>query len=93
MDEGHSTPQPVLWADSQMIFKVTTTMRDIIACSEETNKPVCLLSIDFKDTLDRMSHPFLFTILRECGIREQFCSRLQRIYANATSTLKLNCTD
>ena len=65
------------------------TVQDIITYAEETNKPVCLLSIDFKDAFDKMSHTFLLKILREYGISENFCSRLQKIYADATSTLTL----
>ena len=37
-----------------------------------------------------MSHSFLFKILREYGIGDNFCSRLKQIYADATSTLTLN---
>jgi len=65
-------------------------MRVIIAYAEETNKPMCLLPIDFKDAFNKMSHTFLFKILREYGISENFRSRLQKIYADATSTPKLN---
>ena len=65
-------------------------MRDIIAYAEESNKPICLLSIDFKDAFDKISHTYLFKILREYGISDQFCSRLQTLYADATTTLILN---
>ena len=65
-------------------------MRDIIAYAEETNKPICLLSIDFKEAFDKISHTFLFKVLRDYGIGDNFCSRLQNIYADATSTLTLN---
>jgi len=64
--------------NGQTIFETIATLRDITAYAEETNKPICLLSIDFKDTLHRMSHSFLFVILREYGTSEQFCSQLQR---------------
>ena len=37
-----------------------------------------------------MSHTFVFEILREYGISENFCSQLQKIYVDATSTLTLN---
>ena len=51
--------------NGQTIFDAVATVRDIIAYQEETNKPICLLSIDFKDAFDKMSHAFLFKILRE----------------------------
>jgi hypothetical protein len=61
-------------------------------CHRSGNRQLitCLLSIDFKDAFDRMSHTYLFKILREYGISDQFYSRLQTIYADATSTLILN---
>ena len=74
----------------QTIFNAVGTVQDIIAYAAETRKPICLLSIDFKEAFDKMSHTFLFKILREYGLRENFCSRLQKIYADATSTLTLN---
>jgi len=73
--------------NGQAIFDEVATVRDIIAYAEETNKPICLLSIDFKEAFDKMSHTFLFKILRQYGIGDNFCSRLQKIYADATSTL------
>jgi len=76
--------------NGQTIFDAVPTVQDIIAYAEETNKPVCLLTTDFKDDFDKMSHTFLFKMLREYGISENFCSRLQKIYADATSTLTLN---
>jgi len=74
----------------QTIFDTIATVRDIVAHAEEATKPICLLSIDFKEAFDKMSHTFLFKIFREYGISENFCSRLQKIYADATSTLTLN---
>jgi len=74
----------------QTIFDAVATLRDIISYDEETNKPICLLSIDFKDAFEKMSHTFLFKILREYVVGDNFCSRLQKIYADATSTLTLN---
>jgi hypothetical protein len=76
--------------NGQTIFDAVATVRDIIAYAEETNKPICLLSIDFKEAFDKMSHNFLFKILREYRIGGNFCSKLQKIYADATSTLTLN---
>ena len=65
-------------------------MRYIIACAETTNTSLCLLSIDFSDAFDKISHTFLFKILQEYGISETFCQSLWNIYADATSTLVMN---
>jgi exonuclease III len=72
------------------ILDAIATVRDIIAYAEEYNESICLLSIDFKDAFDKISHTYLFKILQEYGISDRFCSRLKKIYANATSTLTLN---
>ena len=40
------------------IFDAVASVRDIIAYAEETNKPICLLSIDLKEAFDKMSHTF-----------------------------------
>ena len=44
--------------NGQTIFDAVATVRDIIANAEETNKPKYLLSIDFKEAFDKMSHTF-----------------------------------
>jgi hypothetical protein len=75
---------------SQTIFDAIANVRDIIVYAKKSNKPICLLSIDFKNAFDKISHTYLFKILREYGISDQFCSRLQTIYADATTTLILN---
>jgi len=48
------------------------------------------LSIDFKDAFDKIAHTYHFMILQEYGISNHFRSQLQKIYADATSTLILN---
>jgi len=71
-----------------LIYDSVATVRDIIAYVENTNKSVCLLSVDFSDTLDKISHT-LFKILKEYRISENFCQCLGNIYADATSTLTM----
>ena len=72
-----------------MIYDSVATVRDIIAYVENTNKSVCLLSVDFSDTLDKISLTFLFKILKEYRRSENFCQCLGNIYADATSTLTM----
>jgi len=50
------------------IFGATARVTDIIAYSEETNKQTCIPTIDFEEAFDRISHSFLFLILKEYGI-------------------------
>ena len=63
---------------------------DIVAYTEVYNESVCLLTIDFKEAFDRISHSYLYTILREYGFSEEFCKQIQGLYANVTSTLNIN---
>ena len=51
---------------------------------------MCLLTIEFKEVFDRISHSCLYAILWEYGFSEGFPERIQRIYTNATSTLSMN---
>ena len=66
------------------MFVATATVRDTITRTEETNKPTCVLPIDFKEAFDRISHSFLFSIPKEYEISERLRKRLQKIYDNAT---------
>jgi hypothetical protein len=72
------------------IFEAVTAIRDIIAYTEVHNESVCLLTIDFKDAFDRISHSYLYAILREYGFSEGFRTRIQKLYANVKSTLNIN---
>ena len=58
------------------IFEAVAAIRDIVAYTEVYNEPVCLLTIDFKEAFDRISHSYLYTILREYGFTEEFCKRI-----------------
>jgi hypothetical protein len=79
-----------MWENDKSIYDVIATERDIIAYAEDTQKSLCLLSTDFSDAFDKILHTFLFNIMRECGISDTFCKRLNTIYTDATSALTLN---
>jgi hypothetical protein len=72
------------------IFEAVASIRDIIAYTEVYNESVCLLTINFKEAFDRISHSYLNAILREYGFSEEFCKRIQGLYAKATSMLNIN---
>jgi len=76
--------------NGKTIYDAVATVRDIIAYAEVSNTSLCLLSIDFSDAFNKISHAFLFKILEKCGISKTFCQRLQNIYEGATSSLKMN---
>jgi hypothetical protein len=76
--------------NGKSIYDAVATVRDIIAYAEVTNASIYLLSIDFSDALDKISHTYLFSIIMEYGISANFCQRLRNIYADAISTLTMN---
>ena len=53
-------------------YDAVATVRDIIAYAEVSNTSLCLLSIDFSDAFDKISHAFLFKILEKYGISKTF---------------------
>jgi len=61
------------WRNDKSIYDAVATVRDIIGYAEDTQKPIFLLSIDFNDAFDKISHTFLLHILREYGISDTFC--------------------
>ena len=60
------------------IFDAAATIRDTIAYTETTRRPLCVVSLDFKQTFDRISHTYLLTILRSYGFDVGFieCIRM-----------------
>jgi hypothetical protein len=65
-------------------------VRDAIAYSESTTTPLCILSLDFQQTFNRISHQFLFNILQAYGITPWFCDRIKTLYTNVTATIQVN---
>ena len=50
------------------ILDATSSVRDVLAHYEATGTPLCVLTLDFKQAFDRVSHHYLFCILRGYGI-------------------------
>jgi len=65
------------------IFEAETTVREAIAHVEVKRAPLCLLSLDFRKAFDRISHTYLFTILRSYGFSDRFIDRIKCMYENA----------
>ena len=43
----------------ETVFDAVATIRDAVAYAEETGIPLCVLTIDFKEAFDRISHSYL----------------------------------
>ena len=72
------------------IFDALATVRDAIAYAEMTNTPLCVLSLDFTEAFDRISHIYLFKLLAEYGFSTKFISFIKNIYDKAYSSIDIN---
>jgi hypothetical protein len=69
---------------------VLTQIYDVMALSEHTARPMCLVSLDFDRAFDRVAHPYLFKILRAYGISDLACDKLKELYVGATARVQVN---
>jgi hypothetical protein len=74
------------------ILDAVMQVRNAIAYSESTATPLCVLTLDFQQAFDRISHQFLFNILQAYGITPWFCERIRTIYTNVTAAIQINGT-
>jgi len=65
-------------------------VREAIAQAEVKGKPLCVLSLDFQEAFDRISHQYLFNILRDHGFNDLFIERIKCMYENAISSVQIN---
>jgi hypothetical protein len=72
------------------ILDAISSIRDVLALSECTGTPLCVLTLDFQSAFDRISQDYLFTILRQYGISQWFIDRLYALYDQATASAQIN---
>jgi hypothetical protein len=72
------------------IFDAVATVRDAVAYAEMANAPLCVLSLDFKEAFDKISHKYLFTILQSYAFSDAFLRCIENKYTNATSVVHIN---
>ena len=72
------------------IFDAVATVRDAIGYEETTQRPLCVVSLDFKQAFDRISHTYLLTVLRSYGFNAGFIKIIRMKYENATSVIQVN---
>jgi hypothetical protein len=53
------------------VYDELDTIRDAIASTEHTWRSLCLLSLDFKDAFDNISHTYLFTLHKMAAEKKQ----------------------
>jgi hypothetical protein len=69
-------PNKYCGVPGKTIFDSVAILRDAIAYAEVAHTPLCVLSLDFKEAFDRISHTYLVTILQRYGFSEVFIERI-----------------
>jgi hypothetical protein len=72
------------------IIDAVANIQDTIAQAETLAFPMCLVSLDFQQAFDRVSHQYLFAVLRRYGVSEWFLARIHELYDKATATVQIN---
>jgi hypothetical protein len=67
-----------------------TTIREAIAQAEVTATPLCVLSLDFSEAFDKISHRCLFAVLEKYTISDYVITGIKNLYAKATSSVQIN---
>jgi hypothetical protein len=72
------------------ILDALAAIRDNAAKAELTHDPVCFLSIDFKEALDKVAHSYLFSVLETYGLGPRMINAIRNLYTDATSVGQIN---
>jgi exonuclease III len=72
------------------IFDALATVRDAIAYAETMQTPLCVVTLDFKQAFDRISHTYLMAVMRNYDFDEGFIECISMMYDNATSVVQIN---
>jgi len=80
-------PSQFCGVPGRKIFQARATVREAIAQTVVTRVILCVLSLDFQEAFDRISHQYLFTILRICGFSDWFVERIKSVYEEASSSI------
>jgi hypothetical protein len=72
------------------IFEAVATVREAIAQAEITRVPPCIIFLDFQEAFGRISHQYLFSILKSNGFSDCFIDRIRGMYEGAASSVQIN---
>jgi len=73
-----------------IILDAVATVRDAVTYAENTGTPLCVLTLDFEGAFDRISHHYLFHILRRYGISHRFTERISNLYDGSMASIQIN---
>jgi hypothetical protein len=83
-------PSQYCGSPGKSIFDAVATVRDAIAYAEVSRSPLCVLSLDFAEAFDKVSHTYLFEILRSYGFSDRFLERVRMMNTKAVSVVQIN---
>jgi hypothetical protein len=72
------------------IFEAVATVREAIAQAEIKQAPLCVLSLNFQEAFDRISHQYLFAILLSHDFNNWYIERIKGMYEEAASSVQIN---
>lgn len=65
-------------------------LRNLVFYAQCNNMPLAVASIDLEKAYDRVAHKFLFTVLRQMGIPEDFVKLVECLYLGISSQVLVN---
>jgi hypothetical protein len=88
--EAHQQTTQYCEVPGNNILDAVTSVRDIIAYAENNDIPTCVLTLDFQNAFDNVSHDYLFSILRSYGLSAHLIALIKSLYTDVTSAVIIN---
>jgi hypothetical protein len=83
-------PSQLCGMQGHNIFEAIAGVHEAIAYTECTRSSICILSLDFKEAFDKISHDYLLSVLVKYGFSSRFQQYIRGMYQNATSLIQMN---
>jgi hypothetical protein len=72
------------------VYDALEVVRDMISSATYKWKPLCILSLDFKEAFDNISHTYFFALLKAYGFSQHLQDRIHDLYMDTSSQVKVN---
>jgi hypothetical protein len=72
------------------IIEALASVREAVAVAKVKREQLCILTLDFREAFDRISHQYLFAILHSHGFSKAFVDRIRHMYTDASSMVQVN---
>ena len=83
----------ILWSAGQQHFRCSehsTWSHSTCRNNRHPPSPPCVISLDFQEAFDKISHKYLFTLLEKYAINKYIRTGMKNLYSHATSTVQVN---